>query len=243
MNGLIALVGSGEYLPVMDEVDRHLLASVRMNGRMPSVVCLATAAGQEGDVTVRRWLGMGSEHFAGLGATVHPLPIIDRASADDPQYVPVLEQADLIYFSGGNPRYVFETMRGSRAWEAANKAWSRGAVYAGCSAGAMMLGKKLPDFRKFGLGGQVEGFGIIPAQYVIPHFDHAGPFKQVVNLLRRTLKEGQFMLGIDEDTALIGRIGGEWTVMGASRVHVLWRNGAQSFGAGQAVPIPEQGGL
>ena len=40
MNGLIALVGSGEYLPVMNDIDRTLLASVSANGRIPRVVCL-----------------------------------------------------------------------------------------------------------------------------------------------------------------------------------------------------------
>ena len=114
MKGLIALVGAGEYLPVMDEVDRHLLASVNTDGRAPQVVCLPTAAGQEGDESVGRWLKMGEEHFKALGAQVHPLPIIDRASADDPQFEPILESADLIYFSGGNPLYLYETMNGSR---------------------------------------------------------------------------------------------------------------------------------
>ncbi len=241
MKGLIALVGSGEYLPVMNEIDGFLLAAVNTDGRRPSVVCLPTAAGQEGDASVGRWLRMGTEHFTGLGATVHPLPIIDRTSADDAKYGSILEGADLIYFSGGNPRYVYETMKGSLAWEAAVRAWARGAVYAGCSAGAMMLGKKLPDFRRLGLGGQIDGFGIIPAQYVMPHFDHAGPFRQVVNLLRRGLKAGEFMLGIDEDTALVGKIGGEWKVMGASRVHVLTRNTAESFGVGERVPLPWKG--
>ncbi len=32
------MVGSGEYLPVMDDVDRHLLALVNANGRAPRVV-------------------------------------------------------------------------------------------------------------------------------------------------------------------------------------------------------------
>ena len=32
MNGLIALVGSGEYLPVMEQVDRYLLGSLNTNG-------------------------------------------------------------------------------------------------------------------------------------------------------------------------------------------------------------------
>ena len=52
MNGLIALVGAGEYLPVMEDVDRYLLSSV--NSKMPRVVCLPTAAGQEGDDSVNR---------------------------------------------------------------------------------------------------------------------------------------------------------------------------------------------
>lgn len=236
--GLIALVGSGEYLPVMNDVDRHLLASTHADERKPSVVCLPTAAGQEGDASVGRWLKMGEEHFSALGATVHPLPIIDRATADDPQYAAILERADLIYFSGGNPRYVLETMKGSRAWQAATRAWERGAVYAGCSAGAMILGKKVPDFRHLGLGGPSEGFAIVAAEYIMPHFDHAGPFKQFVNVLRRGLKEGQLILGIDEDTALVGKIDGEWRVMGKSGVHLLTRRSAQSFAAGEVVPIP-----
>ena len=58
MNGLIALVGAGEYLPVMEDVDRYLLDSVKVDGRAPHVVCLPTAAGQEGDESVdagREW--------------------------------------------------------------------------------------------------------------------------------------------------------------------------------------------
>ncbi len=236
MNGLIALVGAGEYLPVMDEVDRHLLASVSKNGLAPKVVCLATAAGQEGDESTGRWSRMGLEHFRALGADVQALPIIDRESADDPQYVPLLEAADLIYFSGGNPVYLYETMRGSQAWAAAQKAWERGAVYAGCSAGAMILGRRLPNFRTIGLK-SIDGFGSVPADYVLPHFDRSGPFKPLVGLLRKNLKEGQRMIGIDEDTALVGRAGGEWKAMGRSKVYVMTRSDSTSYSDGEVVAL------
>lgn len=236
MNGLIALVGAGEYLPVMDEVDRYLLASVKTGGRTPQVVCLPTAAGQEGDESVGRWLKMGEEHFTALGAEVHPLPIIDRSSADDPQYEPILSSADLIYFSGGNPLYLFETMNGSRAWAAAQKAWERGAAYAGCSAGAMILARRLPNFRRMGVG-TINGFGIMPTDYVMPHFNNAGPFKVLVNVLRRGMKESEYMLGIDENTALVGKLGGQWQVMGESKVHVLKRKGEKVFTAGETVSL------
>jgi cyanophycinase len=226
MNGLIALVGAGEYLPVMEDIDRYLLDSVKVDGRVPRVVCLPTAAGQEGDESIGRWSRMGLEHFRKLGAEVEAPRIINRASADDPQYESMLESADLIYFSGGNPVHLFETMNGSRAW----------AVYAGCSAGAMILAKRLPNFRNMGIGA-INGFGIVPADYVMPHFDHAGPFKAVVSLLRTQMKDGQRMIGIDENTALVGKLGGEWKAIGASKVHVMTRKQTRLYAAGEVVPL------
>ena len=231
MNGLIALVGAGEYLPVMDEVDRFLLAS--LNVKTPRVVCLPTAAGQEGDESVNRWSRMGVDHFKKLGAEVTALPIIDKASANDEQYAPILESANLIYFSGGNPQYLYETMNCSRAWSAMQKAWSNGAVYAGCSAGAMILSRRIPSFR---LAGTNEGFGIVPAQFILPHFD-AIPvmFKPLTFALKSQLKKGQRLIGVDENTALVGQLGGEWKVMGQSRVHVFTREGTKTYENGQTL--------
>jgi len=227
MNGLINLVGSGEYLPVMNDTDRYLLDSLKLNGRKPRVVCLQTAAGREGDSSVNRWLTMGIKHFQELGAEVSPVRIVDRETADDPQWEPLLESADLIYFSGGDPGYLYETMKGSCAWRAAQHAWERGAIYAGCSAGAMILGKRMPSFR---LAGTQEGFGIVPAMYIVPHFDAIpGIWKPIVFGLQRQLKMGERMLGVDENTALIGKLGGEWTVKGKSQVHVFTREGKKSY--------------
>ena len=84
MNGLIALVGSGEYLPVMEDIDRYLLASVNL--KTPQVVCIPTAAGQEGDESVNRWLRWGWNIFKGLERMCRRLRIIDRASANDAQH-------------------------------------------------------------------------------------------------------------------------------------------------------------
>lgn len=233
MNGLIALVGSGEYLPVMEDVDRYLLAS--LNVKTPQVVCLPTAAGQEGDESVNRWSRMGLDHFQRLSANVQALRIIDKSSANDEQYESILENADLIYFSGGNPQYLFETMNGSRAWGAMQKAWSNGAVYAGCSAGAMILSKRIPSFR---LAGTLEGFGIVPAKFIIPHFDAIpGIWKPLVFALKGQLKKGERMIGVDENTALVGQLGGEWKVMGKSKVHVFTNKEQRSYENGQTLSL------
>jgi len=235
MNGLINLVGSGEYLPQMRDVDCYLLDSLNLNGRKARVACLPTAAGKEGNTSIQRWLSMGVHHFTALGAEVQPVRIIDRASANDPQWVPILEGADLIYFSGGDPSYLCETLKDSLAWGAAQRAWERGAIYAGCSAGAMILGKRIPSFR---LVGTQEGFGLVPATYIVPHFDAIpGVWKPLVFGLQRQLKKGERMIGIDEDTALIGRLDGEWLVKGKSKVHIFEPDGKMTYTNGQTLKL------
>jgi cyanophycinase len=131
--------------------------------------------------------------------------------------------------------HLFQTMQGSRAWSAMQKAWDRGAVYAGCSAGAMILSNRIPSFR---LAQTVEGFGVVPAQFILPHFD-AIPviFKPLIFALRKQLKKGEHILGVDENTALVGRLGGEWKVMGRGKAHLITREGEQSYGSGSIVPL------
>lgn len=233
MNGLIALVGSGEYLPVMEDVDRYLLESLQLKARSARVVCLPTAAGKEGEQSVNRWSTMGIQHFNKLGADVQALPILDRASADDVQYESILENADLIYFSGGDPGYLYETLKGTCAWYAANRAWARGAIYAGCSAGAMILANRMPSFR---LAGTQTGFGMVPVEFIVPHFDAIPAlWKPVVFALQKQLKNGQRMIGVDEDTALVGSLGGEWKAMGKSQVHVFSKERKISHKSGDVV--------
>ncbi len=236
MNGLIALVGSGEYLPVMEEVDRYLLAHCGASGRPPRVVCLPTAAGQEGQSSWGRWMRMGEEHFRRLGADGTALPIIDRLSADDYQYASVLETADLIYFSGGNPLYLFETLNGSRAWQAMQKAWAGGAVYAGCSAGAMILAREIPNYRRVSLTG-MRAFGLLPARLILPHFDRWKLARRAMLApLRRRLHPGEYALGVDEETALVGRLDAPaWTVLGRQSVSVITRSAVTVYKSGQQV--------
>jgi cyanophycinase len=233
MNGLIALLGSGEYLSVMDDVDHYLLANCGAEGRKPRVVCLPTAAGQEGDKSVTRWSKMGMEHFTRHGADVQAVPVIDAKSANDLNYASVVADADIIYFSGGDPSYLYRTMKDSLVWEAAQKAWRRGAVYAGCSAGAMILGREMPDFRAMGIR-STAAFGILPIASVMPHFNAIPLFgKPLVATLRRRLLDGEIMIGIDEDTAIVGKLNEEWTVIGKAKAHIFTKNESTSYTAGE----------
>ncbi len=233
MNGLIALLGSGEYLPVMNEVDAYLLANCGAEGRKPRVVCLPTAAGQEGPKSITRWSNMGVEHFTQLGAEVQAVPVTDKETADDPKHAAAVEEADLIYFSGGNPNYLYQTLKDSLVWEAAQKAWVRGAAYAGCSAGAMILGKEMPDFRAAGIR-STSAFGILPIASLLPHFNNMPLFgKPLVATLRRRLRDGEIMIGVDEDTAIVGRLNEPWSVMGKTKAHLFTNKDGKSYAVGE----------
>ncbi len=238
MNGLIALLGSGEYLPVMNDTDRFLLENCGTNGRPARVVCLPTAAGEEGEASVGRWMRMGEEHFRALGADVKSLPITNRAEADDSALAAEIEQADLVYFSGGKPHYLHQTLSGTKTWEAVLKATGRGAVFAGCSAGAMFIGEFLPDFRSFGLR-QNRVFGILPKSHIFPHFDRMLAWRGVtIPLLQPLIPAGEYVLGIDEDTALVGKLGSQWTVMGRQSVYVITKNEVKTYSVGQSLLLP-----
>jgi cyanophycinase len=234
--GPIALVGSGEYLPQMEGVDRVLLEQV--GGQSARVVVLATAAGLEPPASPRRWARMGVEHFARLGVRAEPVDILDRSDAFDGRWLPSLEAADFIYFSGGDPVHVVETLQDSPAWQVIHARHADGAVLAGCSAGAMALGGATLQRGTLRSAAPVSdhaptwrvALGIVPGVIVLPHFDRLGSRMGKARLasIAASVPEGRMLIGIDEDTALVCLNGNsalgaasEWRVMGRQGVSVL----------------------
>jgi cyanophycinase-like exopeptidase len=57
--------------------------------------------------------------------------------------------------------------------------------------------------------------------------------KPLVATLRRRLREGEIMIGVDEDTAIVGRRNEDWTVMGKFKAHVFTKDESRSYAAGE----------
>ena len=76
MPGPLALVGSGEYLPVMTGVEGMLI-----EGRPARYVQIPTAAAPEGERSLRRWLDLGAEQAGRLGVEQVPVVVRDRREA------------------------------------------------------------------------------------------------------------------------------------------------------------------
>ena len=230
--GPIALVGSGEFLDGMVSVDRELL-----RGRTPRAVHLPTAAAQEGDGSIGRWIRMGQRHFRRLGVPCTPLLVLERADADDPVVAAEIEGAGLVYLSGGDPGYLASTLEGTLAAQAIVRAWHGGAAVAGCSAGAMALVERVPDVRRPDTP-VVSGLGLVHGIAVIPHFDRIQEWRPnaVAGILAMVGAEVQ-VVGVDEDTAMVGGAEG-WTVRGRQRVWLISPDGSRRpFDAGARVDL------
>ena len=221
MSGIIALVGSGEFTAAMIEVDLALLAATGCD--RPRVAIVPAASWPDGEDVFRRWATQGETHFAALGAEPVPVLIRDPASADDPEAAAAISSADLVYLSGGKPGHLLDVLRDTAAGAALREAHARGSVIAGCSAGAMVLGGH--QLRVGGLRflqpplSWQDSLGLVPHLVVVPHYD-AVPETLVAPLVLAA-PEGALVVGIDEETALVGRDGG-WEVQGRGRVTV-WR--------------------
>jgi cyanophycinase len=235
MAGPLALVGSGEYLPVMADVEGMLL-----EGRAARYVQIPTAAAPEGAESLQRWLRLGGAQAGRLGVEQVPVVVRDRDEADDPDLAALVDGAGLIYLSGGNPAYLAQTLRGTRVWDAVMAAWQSGSALAGCSAGAIALTGWVPSIRTPGRDAG-PGLGILPRLRVLPHFDkmqHWAP-----DLLTRATADaaaGTAVLGIDEDTAIVDMtgIGNIWRVHGRQQAWLLGSGPRRGFPAGAALPTP-----
>lgn len=215
----------------MADIDAGLLASTGV--ARPRVAVLPTASYPDGEDVFQRWASMGVAHFAGLGAEVEPVLVRDRDGADDRAAAQAVGEADLIYLSGGKPEYLRRSLEGSAVGAALADAHQRGAVLAGCSAGAMILAGHVFDLRVRLLPWPVRwgrGFGFAPEISVIPHYD-AWP-EPLSALIALQAPRGSVVLGVDEETAVIGR-DGSWQVHGAARVTVWRGRHRERFRAGE----------
>lgn len=213
----------------MAPVEAALLA-----GRAPRYVQLATAAVPDGPAVVERWHRLGSEQAERLGVEAVQLEISTRDDANDPSIASKVEGAGLVYLSGGHPGFLADTLRGTLVWSAILDAWRSGSALAGCSAGAMALTSWVPSLRHPREGG-TEGLGLLPHLRVIPHFDaFAARIPDLVTRFLLPHEREVTLLGIDEETALVGGIS-DWQVQGRQSVWQLTSEGRTEFPRGSTL--------
>lgn len=227
--GFILLEGGAEFGGQMELPDRQAISLAGGPDVRISIIPAAAAP----DDNHQRAGDNGVNWFKALGATcVTALPIIDRASADEPVHAQILRNTKLIYLLGGFPQYLLTTLLGTRCWQAMLQAYHAGAVIAGSSAGAMVLAEKYYDPADCRV---VTGLGLIGGICVVPHHDTFG--KDWVPLLS-PLRPEIILVGIDEETGIISDVSAmRWQVFGKGALTLYRGDLIEKYVAGQAVTI------
>jgi len=133
-------------------------------------------------------------------------------------------RSSVVYFSGGNPAYLAETLSGTPFWEAILDGLDRGLAYAGCSAGIACLGDVAPDSTSNDPTSAHfwrPGLGLFPKLYFGPHWDALDVYVPGLRAsIVAAIPHDCRLLAIDEDTAVVGD-GTNWQVLGKGGASIL----------------------
>jgi cyanophycinase len=226
MIGHILLEGGAEFGGALAEPDRRAIELAGGPGARISIVPAAAAP----DDNHERAGGNGVRWFRGLGArNVAALPLIDRASADQPAIVEALRASRLIYLLGGFTHYLGQALHGSASWRAILNAYGEGAVIAGSSAGAMVLCEHYYDPSAEQV---IAGLGIVPNACVLPHHNTFG--RRWAARLAAALPRS-VLVGIDERTGMIDDGDeGRWRALGQGAVTLYHAGRPTVYQAGES---------
>jgi cyanophycinase len=227
-----ALLGSGEFEPWTEPVDRWLLEGATGEG---SVLILPAASAPEGDDVFERWAAMGLEHYEELGIPADVVPLKTRDDVEREDLIRMLDSASVVFFSGGNPAYLASVLIGSSFWEAVLSRMDGGMGYGGCSGGVACLGEVAIDSSVTDFGSSElwkPGLRLFPNVWFGPHWDALDRYVPGLQAqFVAAVPAGARLLAIDERTAVVGD-GKEWSVMGAGEAWLIQDDGGQSFVSG-----------
>lgn len=145
--------------------------------------------------------------------------VLGRSDAEDRGLAGQVRAARFVYIGGGSVLHLRSVLKASPVWDALVEAWLGGAVLAGSSAGAMVLGDTMVDPRG---GALTLGLSLLAPVAVLPH---AGDWsEEKTHRTVRLASGGLRIAAIDERTALVRNSHGAWSKLGGGEVTV-WVDG------------------
>ena len=191
-----------------------------------------TASFPDGLAIFERWGAMGLSHYEAMGVAARLVSLRDRSDAMREEFASQVADASMVFFSGGKPRYLAEAIGGTPFWDGMLAALDRGAVFAGCSAGAMIASHASDGKERLG-GAWLLGLGLVANTSFGVHWDKVRFIPGMRPFLMRGVRRDGWFVGIDERTAILGD-GSRWTVFGNRTATVRGRGRTRSFLAGES---------
>lgn len=217
--GTLIAIGGAEDKEDDMVILRRVIDEVK--GKAERVEVIA-AASREPREAARPYL----DAFKELGLkTIDWMALDRRDDVEDRKTLERLEEADIVYFTGGDQVRLAETLRGTRALGVMRERFEQGAVIAGTSAGAAAMSQTMlargdpEEGLNKGNVRTASGLGLLPQTIIDTHFIQRGRFSRLMEAITH---ESQLLgLGISEDTALIVREGHLIEVAGSDNVIIV----------------------
>lgn len=172
---------------------------------------------------------MGSEYlavFRDLGVRhVEALALRARDDGYDETVVQKIQQADVLFFTGGDQLRITSQMGDTPAFQCMQEIYHAGATIAGTSAGAaampetMLTGGAGDESFEISTLGMAPGLGLIGGVVIDSHFAERGRMGRLLGAV--TQNPRNVGLGIDENTAIVVEPDHTLSVIGAGAVYVV----------------------
>lgn len=213
-NGCVmAIGGNEEKRPVRASI---LAAFVRRSGAAESRIVIIPSASMKPAERAARYTRI----FSKLGAgEIRTVDAHEGVSADDRA---AIRNATGIFVTGGDQVRLMDALRAADCVELIREAVREGAVYAGTSAGASALSRRMIARSKRSRGTDHvefdEGLGLLPHAIVDQHFSERRRLSRLLTAANAHTLTG---IGIDENTAMVWNHDGVVSVEGAGEVTVV----------------------
>ncbi|WP_448337809.1 cyanophycinase [Chloroflexus aurantiacus] len=188
----------------LDHENPHIMREFveRSGGAQARIVILpqASALAETGSLYVHQCLALGA-------GQVISLEFRQRHAADTTENLRAIEEASGIFFTGGTQMRITQLIGGTRLADALYRAYLRGCVIAGTSAGASVLSKTMIAYGKSGPTPRERivqcspGLGFTDRFVFDQHFRQRDRWGRLIYVV--CTHPGVLGIGIDEDTAAI----------------------------------------
>ncbi|MCH3965320.1 MAG: cyanophycinase [Clostridium sp.] len=219
LEGNLIIIGGAED----KRGDKHILKEVCSKlDKEEDILVVATIASEIPEE-------LGSEYntvFKELGIkNIRILNIEKRTSAYYKENIDKIENAALIFFTGGDQLRITSLIGGTPLYSKIKDLYKNGCIFVGTSAGASVMSDTMivtgPDDeapKKCTLK-MAPGLGFIKGVIIDQHFAQRGRIgRLLVGIAENPESLG---IGIDEDTAIVVKDNGEFKVIGSGAVYII----------------------
>ena len=167
------------------------------------------------------------EAFEELGCNKVQFMLIDENhAADQPEYISRIQQADVIFFTGGDQVRLIEFLHGTQLLEIMRRRYhNEPIIIAGTSAGAAIMSDRMiyDGYGHYSLiKGEMKttiGFGFVSHLYIDTHFVERGRFGRLAHAVAHD--PAYVGVGLSEETGIIIKEGNKIEVFGTGVVTII----------------------